>query len=63
MKRSTLLKLLVIPALAIFVPMLHSKPAAAACYCNTAADCQRCLHTTEPMSCGFGGSQHICIYL
>lgn len=63
MKRSTLLKLLVIPALAIFVPLLPQKPAeAASCYCNTTLDCKKCFNTTEPIGCGVI-SPHVCTWL
>jgi hypothetical protein len=62
MKRSTLLKLMVIPALSVFVPLLTQKPAVAACYCNTTLDCKRCFNTTEPIACGVV-SPHVCTWL
>jgi hypothetical protein len=63
MKRSTLLKLLVIPALAVFVPMVTPKPIQAlSCWCNTTQDCKNCFHTQEPIACGIV-SPHVCTWL
>ena len=64
MKRSTLLKLMIIPALAFFVPLVpQQKPAeAASCFCNTTLDCKRCFNTTEPIACGII-SPHVCTWL
>lgn len=63
MKRSTLLKLLVIPALTVFVPLVTQKPVeAAGCWCNSTLDCKRCFNTTEPIACGVI-SPHVCTWL
>ena len=62
MKRGTVLRLLIIPAVAVFLHLMPQKPAVAACYCNTTLDCKRCFNTTEPIACGVV-SPHVCTWL
>ncbi len=62
MKRATVFRLLIIPAVAVFLHLMPQKAAIAACYCNTTLDCKKCFNTTEPIACGVI-SPHVCTWL